>query len=51
MVLEMFFFKLVPPDFNNGQQHQEKSSQQKHSVEGLTTSWNEGFVEKYVFTI
>ena len=27
-----FSLKLVPPNFNNGSQHQKKSSEQKHSV-------------------
>ena len=27
-----FSLKLVPPNFNNGYQHQKKSSEQKHSV-------------------
>ena len=42
-----FSVKIDPPNFNHGIQQRKKSSEQKHAV---STSQNEEFVEKYVFT-
>ena len=49
----MFSFKWVPSNFNNKLQQQKKSSELKYTVpkrQKVSTSQNEGFVEKYVFT-
>ena len=48
-----FSFKLVPSNFNNDLQQQKKSFELKHAVltrQKVSTSQNERFVEKYIFT-